>query len=252
MTLALALACAQPVFAQSSGSAPPAGMQPGQPTPPPPDEAPDDHLAPPPPAQPAPVVAPTVKLTEARSRTWPLTIEAQVLIGGEMAQPRGVPIAFGAGAELLWKARVGGFAMLLASAGSPILATQENGVVQPSLGDRVSVPFGLAARPLSPIAQRRHDYWGRVLNGIDLQVGLAVENVRTSLDNATVAGLHLGLGVELPIVGGPVEGGLALRLFGRFMVTPTVQLPETPDRNMERVWEPVAMGQIYGGLCYYP
>jgi hypothetical protein len=171
------------------------------------------------------------------------------MVGAELQQPRGSPVAFGVAGEFLWRARVGGFAAVMASAGSPVLPVSQGGKVQPSLADRVSIPFGLAARPLSPLAQARHDWLGRFLNGIDLQVGITVEHLRTSNESQTVAGLHLGVGVELPLFGGPMDGGLSLRLYGRFMATPAVTLEMA---STQKVYEPAAMGQIYGGLCYYP
>lgn len=241
--LAVLLAWPAAAFAQQPPEAQPLPPQaaPGDPAPPPPT----------PPAAPAaqPVAPPVLEVVQPRSRTWPLTIGIQVMVGGEIQHPRGAPVAFGAAGEFLWRARVGGFAAVMASAGAPVLPVSQGGKVQPSLADRVSIPFGLAARPLSAIAQRRHDWLGRFLNGIDLQVGITVEHLRTSNESQTVAGLHLGLGVELPIVGGAVDGGLSLRLYGRFMATPAVTLEMAAT---QKVFEPAAVGQIYGGLCYYP
>lgn len=199
--------------------------------------SPVEPTSPPAPAAPA--------LVEAHSATWPLMLDVHALIGGE-PHDRGTPVAFGAGLELLWKARVGGFAELLASEGTPIIAPTVNGVQQASFGDRISVPFGLAARPLAPLVIDSRSWWSRLAAGIGLQVGATVEHVRTSDDSQTTAGLHLALGVDVPIWGGPKEGGVALRLYGRLLVTPEISL------DQKKVFEPLASGQIYGGLAYYP
>ena len=63
---------------------------------------------------------------------------------------------------------------------------------------------------------------------------------------AFTAGLHLGLGLDVPIWGGAKEGGVALRLYGRMMFTPSISL----DNNV--VYEPVASGQLFAGINYYP
>jgi hypothetical protein len=184
-------------------------------------------------------------IVESRSVTWPLTIDMHALIGAE-PHDRGTPIAFGAGVELLWRARIGGFAALLAAEGTPIITPTVNGVQQASFADRISVPFGLAARPLILLGFDRDTWTGRLLAGIDLQLGLTVEHLRTSDASATTAGLHAAVAVEVPIWGGPKQGGVALRLAARFIVTPATSL------DMRSVYEPIGSTQVFAGLSYYP
>src|SRR5947209_18919556 len=73
-------------------------------------------------------------------------LDVHALLGLE-PHDRGDPIAFGAGAELLWRARIGGFAELISSEGTALIAPTVNGVMQPGFADRISIPLGLAARP---------------------------------------------------------------------------------------------------------
>ncbi|HEX4458004.1 MAG TPA: hypothetical protein VIA18_08530, partial [Polyangia bacterium] len=145
-------------------------------------------------AQPGPVQEPTPLsnepgIVESRSVLWPLTIDMHALIGAE-PHDRGTPIAFGAGVELLWRARLGGFASLLSAEGTPIITPTVNGVQQAAFADRISVPFGLAARPLMLLGVDRDSWVGRLMAGIDLQLGITIEHLRTSDDSATTAGLH--------------------------------------------------------------
>jgi hypothetical protein len=168
-----------------------------------------------------------------------------VLMGAE-PHDRGTPAAFGVGLELMWKARIGGFAALLASAGTPIVPPMRDGVQQPALGDRISVPFGVAGRPLAPFAGSQRRWVNRLLTGVDVQLGLTIEHLRTSDESATTAGLHLGVAVELPIYGGPVQGGVALRLAMRALFTPEIYL------DNRSVFSGVASTQLFGGITYYP
>lgn len=184
-----------------------------------------------------------------RARSWPLSIAATLLIGVEpRSQANGAqPVAFGIGGEFLWRARVGGFVSLLSSEGTLVLVTQTvNGTKAPSLPDRISVPFGFAARPFTVLVERRDEYWARLVAGLGVQVGVTVENLRTSDDSQTVAGLHLGVSVDVPLWGGPVQGGAGLRLAGRALFTPAVSL------SANSVAEPIASGQFYGGFCWWP
>jgi hypothetical protein len=189
---------------------------------------------------------PEGSVVETRAAAWPLALGVHALIGFE-PHGSGDPVAFGVGTELLWRARLGGFAMLLASEGTPILVPQP-----PSLGDRISVPFGLAARPLAPLGLLRRDYWGRLITGIGVQAGISVEHLRTSDDNAATAGLHLGLGIDVPLWGGPREGGIALRVYARMLVTPEVRLDYDSMRKLFLVDEPIVSGQFFAGITYYP
>jgi hypothetical protein len=186
-----------------------------------------------------------------QSRTWPLQVGLSALIGVE-PQPRAngaPPIAFGINAELLWKARLGGFVSLLSSEGTLVLVTDlVNNVKVPSLPDRISVPFGFAARPFMfwrRIAER-DDFAARLVQGIGAQIGVAVENLRTSDDSTTTPGLHLGLSVDVPIWGSPRQGGAAIRVAGRGLFTPSVTL------SSGTVSEPSVSGQIYAGFTWWP
>lgn len=201
-------------------------------------------------AQPGPVepslAPPTEVVAETRAATWPFALDIHALIGVEPHGDRGSPIAFGAGAELLWRARIGGFAELLSSEGTALIAPTVGSAMLPGFADRVSVPFGLAARPLSWWTLRRSDWWSRLGAGVGVQLGLTVEHVRTSDDATTTAGLHAALGVDVPIYGGPRQGGIALRLYARLLVTPSVSL----DKGA--VFEPSTSGQLFAGLAYIP
>ncbi len=184
-------------------------------------------------------------IVEARSVTWPLTVDMHALIGFE-PHDRGTPVAFGAGLELLHRARIGGFISLLASEGAPIITPTVNGVQQPSFADRISIPFGFAARPLMLLGVDRDSWTGRLLSGIDLQLGITIEHLRTSDDSVTTAGLHAAVAVEVPIWGGPKQGGVALRLAARFIVTPSATL------DAGTVFEPIGSTQLFAGLSYFP
>ncbi len=186
-----------------------------------------------------------------RSRTWPLELGLSALVGVE---PQSVangapPIAFGVNAELLWKAKLGGFVALLSSEGTLVLVTDvvKNQKV-PSLPDRISVPFGFAARPfmLARAIADRDGFGARLLQGIGVQVGIAVENLRTSDDSTTTAGLHLGASVDVPLWGSPALGGAAFRVAARGVFTPSVTL------SAGTVAEPSASGQLYAGFTWWP
>ena len=192
------------------------------------------------------LTVPEQEVVEQHAVAWPLMLDVHALIGVEPHGNRGTPIAFGAGAELLWKARIGGFAELLSSEGTALIAPTVGSMMLPGFADRISIPFGLAARPLARWFADRNDWWARLVTGIGVQIGIAVEHLRTSDDEATTAGLHAALSVDVPIYGGPKRGGVTLRLAGRLMVTPSVSL----DSNT--VFEPATNGQLFVGLAYYP
>src|SRR5205823_6519637 len=189
--------------------------------------------------------APASEVVETRSVTWPLMLDVHALLGLE-PHDRGDPIAFGAGAELLWRARIGGFAELISSEGTALIAPTVNGVMQPGFADRISIPFGLAARPLARWFVDRTDWAARLASGVGLQLGVTVEHLRTSDETNTTAGLHVAVGVDVPIYGGPKQGGVAFRLYGRLMLTPTTTL------DNRTVFEPSASAQLFAGLAYYP
>lgn len=184
-------------------------------------------------------------IVEKQTATWPLVLDMHALIGFE-PHDRGTPLAFGAGAELLWRGHLGGFASLLVSEGTPVVPPSDStGKALPGFGDRISVPFGFALRPFS--FSGAHESWAhRLLDGIDVQVGLTVEHMRTSDDSVTTAGLHLGLAVDVPIYGGPHSGGVALRLAGRFIAQPQASL------DSGQVFEPATTLQLFAGLAYIP
>jgi hypothetical protein len=201
-------------------------------------------------AQPGPVEPtlspPTQAVAESRGVAWPFMLDIHALVGFEPHGDRGTPVAFGAGAELLWRARLGGFAELLSSEGTALIAPTVAGVMQPGFADRISVPFGVSARPLAWSMINRTVWWARLLSGVGVQLGLTVEHVRTSDDAATTAGLHAALGVDVPLYGGPKQGGIALRLYARVLVTPAITL------DNRTVFEPSTSSQLFAGLSYYP
>ena len=175
---------------------------------------------------------------QARADAMAPMVDLHLLIGTE-PRSQGNPIAFGVGGELLWHGRVGVFAALLSSEGSPIVVMSGA-----ALGDRISVPFGFAARPFLAYADT---YLGRLATGLGVQVGPTVEHLRTSLDGTTTAGLHLGASFEVPFYGClDHQSGVALRVFGRALFTPRVSLAAGA------VTEPAVSGQFFVGLAYYP
>jgi hypothetical protein len=208
-------------------------------------------LAQPGPASQTVLEPPIASAVEARSATWPIALGVHALIGVE-PHTRGSPVAFGAGTELLWKARIGGFAELLSSEGTPVVTPNVNNIKQPSFGDRISVPFGLALRPLAWSYADGAGWWSRLATGLGLQVGVTVEHVRTSDDSATTAGLHAALGLDVPLYGGPKQGGVGLRLYGRMIVTPAIQLDFDTMSQVFTVFHPIFSGQLFAGLVYYP
>jgi hypothetical protein len=183
--------------------------------------------------------------TVARTGLWPYALNVHLLVGAE-PHDQGTPVAFGIGAEVLWHATVGAFLGLFGSEGTPIVVKMQGSTTPPSLADRVSVPFGLALRPLAWLGLKRADWGARLAAGVGLQIGPTVEHLRVSDADETTAGLHLALSVDVPLYGGPVQGGVAIRLYGRLLVTPDVSLDEA------KVHEPIASGQLYVGMCWYP
>jgi hypothetical protein len=195
------------------------------------------------------LLAAPARADEARTFTWPFTLDVHVLVGAELHDV-GTPVAFGIGGEGLYHGWIGPFVALLASEGSPIVPTMGSaGKANPSLADRISVPIALAVRPLGPLAAQpeRSGRWGwRLLAGLGLQAGVAIEHLRSSDDEATTAGLHLGLNLDVPLYGGPLTGGIALRLYARLIWTPSVTL------STGAIAEPAANGQLFAGICYTP
>jgi hypothetical protein len=192
-----------------------------------------------------PLSPPAEVVVETHSATWPLALDIHALIGVE-PHDRGNPVAFGAGAELLWRGRVGGFAELISSEGTALIAPTFNGVMQPGFADRISIPFGLAVRPLARWFVDRTSWAARLAAGVGVQLGATIEHLRTSDDQITTGGLHVALGVDVPLYGGPKQGGVTLRLYARAMFTPSVNL------DNRTVFEPSASGQLFAGLAYYP
>jgi len=189
------------------------------------------------------------------TRLWPATLGVHALIGVEPHGDRGTPAAFGVGAEAMWRGRVGGFAEVLSSEGTPILAHTTGQIVNgqpqtlPSLGDRVSVPFGVVWRPFTTLAPSSGRWVRQFLAGMGVQAGITVEHVRTSDDSATVAGFHAAAAVEVPLFGGPTAGGVTFRINGRLLATPEIRLD---TKITQSVFEGSVNGQLFFGLCYYP
>lgn len=203
-------------------------------------------------ASPAPVVATAPE----RTFLWPWTLTLRVAIGAE-PHTHGTPIAYGITAEALWRGRVGPFLSLIGSSGTRIVPELDpvTRMAAPAIPDRVSVPFGLAARPFARAAEDLRGYGGRVLAGIGLQAGLSVEHYRTSDRSTTTAGLHLELGVELPILRGPLEGNaLSLRAAGRMIVAAPLTYYVVADDSTSAVRhsESILNGQFLFAVCYYP
>jgi len=198
------------------------------------------------------LTVPEQEVVEQHGVAWPLMLDVHALLGVEPHGERGAPIAFGAGAELLWRARIGGFAELLSSEGTALITPTIGGVKTQGFADRISIPFGLAARPLARWFADRHDWWARLVTGIGVQVGITVEHLRTSDESNTTAGLHAALSLDVPIYGGPKQGGVTLRLAGRLMVTPSTSLDFSDMIHTFTVFEPATAGQLFVGLAYYP
>jgi hypothetical protein len=186
---------------------------------------------------------------EARTFTWPWTLDVHVLVGAELHSV-GQPIAFGLGLEVLYHGWLGMFVSLLGSEGTPILI----GASQGSLADRVSVPFGFAVRPVGRAAMKHTSYGWRVLGGIGLQAGISIEHLRVSDNSVTTAGLHLQASLDLPLYGGPTTGGVSLRAAARLIVTPEETFDVVMSSNMltQAVHERAASGQILVGIAYVP
>ncbi len=182
-----------------------------------------------------------------RSHLGAWQLEMNIVLGVEHVD-RSNAVAFGTSAELLWHCRVGIFAGVLSSKGNAVLAEVENGSVLPAPGDRVSVPFGIAFRPFGHLGMRAGSGaigWAqRLAAGIGIEAGPTIEHIRTSGDSATVAGLHVALSADIPLWGGPVEGGVAIRLMGRLIAAPSVSL------EANAVQMPAASGQLYAGLAW--
>jgi hypothetical protein len=187
---------------------------------------------------------------------WPVTLAVHTAIGFEPQGARGNPVAFGVGVEAMWHGRVGGFASVLSSSGTPIRAAPTGMVDQngqpttlPSLGDRISVPFGVVYRPFTTLLPNGRRWVRQLLAGMGVQLGLTVEHVRTSDDSATVAGLDVGASAEVPIFGGPTQSGLTFRVQGRMMVTQQIRID---TKITQSVFEDYVNGQLFAGICYYP
>ncbi len=184
---------------------------------------------------------------ELRSRLGAWQLHLHIVLGVEpVDQSRAV--AFGTSAELLWRCRVGVFAGLLSAKGNAVLAATEGGQVLAAPGDRISVPLGLALRPFGHLGMRPGDGasgWARRLAaGIGLELGASIEHIRTSGESKTVGALHAALALDVPLWGGPVEGGVSLRVVGRMMVAPSVSL------EGGAVEMPTLGGQLYGGISW--
>jgi hypothetical protein len=185
-----------------------------------------------------------------RAATWPVTLGLNAMIGAAFANPGAgspdrTPVAFGVSAELLWRGRVGGFAGLLST----------SGLIVPPVGgdaaapDRISVPFGLAFRPLVVAMGERQSWASRLARGVVIQTGVSVENLRSSDQNHTVAAFHLAAGVDVPLWGSVTEGGVALRVYARGIFQPEVHLHAGETREL---FAPNATGQLLVGFCYTP
>ena len=164
------------------------------------------------------------------------------------ARRAATPVAFGAGAELLWRARVGGFAAAARPARVRRVRADVNGERSPASPTASRSPSA-SRRGRSRGSHASHnDGGGRLLRpGIGLQLGVTVEHLRTSDDNATTAGLHAALAVDVPLYGGPSRAASPCACHGRVMFTPEVNLDaQAPSSSRRR------RGQLFAGLCLLP
>jgi hypothetical protein len=161
-------------------------------------------------------------------------------------------VAFGASVELLYHCRLGVFAALTSSKGNAIIATTDSkGNTLPAPADRISVPLGLAVHPFGNLGMRPgsgfRGWAHRLAAGLGLELGVSVEHIRDSGSSATNPGLHAALGLDVPLYGGPVEGGLMLHMQGRLIVAPAVTLE---GGSSTPIHMPAVGGQFYGGLMW--
>jgi hypothetical protein len=191
------------------------------------------------------------QIAQQRTSLWPVTLNVHAVVGAELHGSRGSPVAMGAGGEVLWHGIVGGFAELLASQGTSLVAAAQ----QDALPDRISLPLGLAVRPFAklPSVVAQSSWLQRFVASIGVQVGASMEHLRISSDDATTAAFHLGFAAELPVYRGPLDGGIALKLYGRLIagpgvtIVPTGASPGSTQARMDGV-----SGQLFGGLVWYP
>lgn len=189
------------------------------------------------------------EIVQQRTALWPVTLNIHALVGGELHGSRGSPVAMGVGGEVLWHGIVGGFAELLASQGTS-LNPKAN---QDALPDRISLPLGVAVRPFAKLVEAQSSWLQKFAASIGVQVGVSMEHLRISADEATTAAFHLGLAAELPVYRGPLQGGLALKLYGRLIagpgvtIVPTGSSPGATQARMDGV-----SGQLFAGLVWYP
>lgn len=190
------------------------------------------------------------EVARARS-TYPFSIGAAVYVGAQLTRnSKGqAPVAFGGMLEGMWRGTVGVAAGVLSVAGSRLkpTSTDQGGIAEPVASDRISMPVALAIRPLQPLGWRRTGWSSRLTSSLELQVGPSMEHVRSADESRTMAALHLGLGVDLPLyLGSAVEGGVTLQLLARGIVAPRVTLASATLESR------TFTGQIYVGVCWYP
>jgi hypothetical protein len=189
------------------------------------------------------------QIAQQRTALWPVTLNVHALIGGEMHGSRGSPVAMGVGGEVLWRGIVGGFAELLASEGTSLIAAKG----QDALPDRISLPLGVAVRPFAKLVEAQSSWLQRVAASFGVQAGASMEHLRISSDDATTAAFHLAFALELPVYRGPLDGGVALKLYGRLIagpgvtIVPTGSSPGSTQARMDAV-----SGQLFAGLVWYP
>jgi hypothetical protein len=161
-------------------------------------------------------------------------------------------VAFGASVELLYHCRLGVFAALTSSKGNAIIATTDSkNNILPAPADRISVPLGLAVHPFGKLGLRPGSgalgWLHRLAAGVGLQLGVSVEHLRDSGSSRTNPGLHAALGLDVPLYGGPVEGGLMLHMQGRLIVAPAVTLEAGTATPIHM---PAVGGQFFAGLMW--
>lgn len=187
---------------------------------------------------------------QAARSTYPFSIGTHIYVGAQLTRnAKGeAPVAFGAMFEGMWRGTVGVATGILSVAGSRLKpATETMGVAEPVPADRISVPIVLAIRPLQPMGWKKTGWSSRLSSAWELQAGPSVEHVRQAYEGKTVAALHLGTSLDIPLyLGSAVEGGVTLQLFARAVVAPRRTLAEGTLESR------TFTGQIYAGFCWYP
>ena len=176
-------------------------------------------------------------------------LEPQGRVPASCGNPQCHLFAFAIGVEVLWRGLVGPALSIYTTEGQPLVVEKERGA---SFGDRLSVPLGVAVRPLAFLAWRRGDgYLWRLLAGLGLQVGAALEQGRTALESKLSVGFHGAASLDVPIWGGGSTGGVTLRLQGRLRAGADARLLFDERSQTYQVIGPGTAAQLLVGLAFY-